>query len=222
MVRIARDQRADTLRSVEAAEKAALAAQDTVAAMREIDQRQAADFKASIAAAQKAAEAADLSAKAAIGVELPSLHVENVTATLQDSHSFNEWIKSFSIRISIRNYGRTPAFITEVIVNMMACKNGEVPNRPIYKEFTIVPRQLVVPPGQATEFTEYSYFNNCHFSEEDISNILSGDINIYVYGVIRFRDFLDADHAREYIFIYVENQGSFMPIFHREEYYYQT
>ncbi len=226
MVRIARQQRADTLRSIIAAENAARAAQATVETMREIDTRQAADFKASLEASQKAAEAADLSAIAAVRVELPALHIQSVRASTGGSAYFRDWSKNFLIEVNIKNYGRTPAFVTDIIVN----PSVELVIPPNYKRSKtksgddVLPDQFVIDAGGEHKFTEYHYLNAASpfLSDNDISAILDDERNFYIYGLIRFLDFLDVSHTRGFIFLYVEKNEEFIPAYWRKEFYYQT
>ena len=83
-----------------------------------------------VEAAKRSAEAADLSAKASIEVELPSLHVESVKTTFAWRDDIKAWLNLFIPEITIKNYGRTPAFVTEVSVAVHV--GITMPCEPIY------------------------------------------------------------------------------------------
>lgn len=168
-------------------------------------------------AAQLAAKAADLSAQAAIGVALPSLHIERLGPMLADE-AFDIWIRHLGIRIDIRNYGKTPAFVTDVILNVHLSKD-ELPTSPVYKPFYRFRKRFVVDGGACYSFDDDSHINP--FTKEDIEAIAAGAIVLQVYGVIRYRDFLDAAHECGFLFLYVADNKEFIPEHWESDYYYQ-
>lgn len=185
------------VRAAKAAEVAANSARDTVITMREIDQRQSDSFLLSLAISKQAADASDLSAKALIGVELANLHILSVVAmgNLDDP---NKWIAHFIPEIFIRNYGRTPAFITGIVTNNLVAPM--MAEHPTYVEYTDLPSRLVVPGGGEYRHTDPVLAVRGRLSEQDKTLYLSGKGDLFVYGVIRFRDFLGMYWEKGFIF----------------------
>jgi hypothetical protein len=216
----AESQRADTLRAIRAAERAAEAAIRTVQAMREIDVRQADDFKVALAATQKAANAADLSAKAAIGVELPFLWVESCTDAGILSREPPQ-IARISAELLIKNYGRTPAFIREIIVNVTV--GDSLDPIPSYLPINKYPSFIVIDGGGSMTFKEYPFRLATMLTAEDIDNFDVTQTSVYIYGVIKFQDFLRENHSVGFVFVLVKVNGKFIPIGDiYPEYHYQT
>ena len=87
------------------------------AGLRAAANQQAMDTKTSLDIAKQAADAATLQATAAIGAELPMLQVRSATINTFAPEEAREWRNGFTIDLDIKNYGRTPAFVSEVVVN---------------------------------------------------------------------------------------------------------
>jgi hypothetical protein len=86
-------------------------------------------LKASVAVAQKAADAADISARAAMGVAVPVL----VLQELQFEKYGNGYMGLFEypvFRIVVKNFGQSPAFLKSYAVVLSTDKVPEVPIYP--------------------------------------------------------------------------------------------
>jgi hypothetical protein len=183
------------------------------------------DLKRSVTAAEIAAKAADLSARAAIGVELPSLHVEEVLTSFELCDDVKDWVHHLVPHVKVKNYGRTPAFVTEVLINS-AIERG-LPKQAVYKSFSKYneTRKFVIHRDEETTLKTHSYYKENVFSDERIALLTEDDPLrrhwLYIFGVIRYRDFLDeAEHERGFLFMWISQNKAFAPIYDNE-YYYQ-
>jgi len=187
----AEQQRTDTLRAIKAAERAAKATKRSVKAMRDSEARQATDFKASIAAAE-------LSAQAAINVELPFLFIDRVSVNPRGGASFEEWTRRLTADVVISNYGRTPAFVTKVVVNLHV-GDASLTVIPTYRHRPTASENFVITNGTPHTVTEYRCFEKSNIANEmtlDLfETLLNGDAGLYIYGLIEFRDFMDKPHT---------------------------
>lgn len=196
----------------------------SVVSIRQFKYLRRADHTARIAAtaARQAAAAADLSAKAAIGVELPSLHIAAVTTSMDfpsGPEEIKTWVKQIIPVISIVNYGRTPAFVTEVTVNVDISK--ALPKVPVYKMTREFHDRFVISGGKPHTYTEYWYYNNNVITEDEITSFVTEDCWLHIYGVINFMDFLDARHKRGFSFFWGRTTKNFLTLY-EPEYNYQT
>lgn len=185
------------IKAANAAEVAAKAATETVNAMRDIDERQSAAFLLSLAISKQAADASDLSAKALIGVELANLHIVSV-APMGGQRDPKKWIAAFMPEIVIENYGRTPAFIISVTTNKKVSRI--LPSDPSYAEFTEFPTRFVIPGGARHTHTDPIAHVRGSLTSDDCARFLSGEDDLFVYGVVRFRDFLGAYRQKGFVF----------------------
>jgi hypothetical protein len=152
-------------------------------------------------AAQKSAEAADLSAKAGHGVELPYLRAMEFTTApyIEDKR---EWLKNFTPVITIKNFGRTPAFVSEVIFNVHI---GAIlpPEREI-KRMDKYPKPLVIEARESIDVTGYSFARENNLTAENIDDFVADEGDwIFVYGVVYFVDFLGNSHEQGFVFMWV-------------------
>jgi hypothetical protein len=143
------------------------------------------------------AKAAELSARAAIGSELPILNVESISLT-----AFGDGIpplpglppKRFQVFVTFKNVGRTAAFPTAFCVQGLACQN--LPNAPNYTAIMdLTPGKIIRQDG--------SYFiegGHITISDAKITAIQAGEIKLWVFGFVSFLDFLDM--SRDYRFCF--------------------
>lgn len=156
---------------------------------------QSSDMKDSIAVAQRAVKAAEMSAKAAVGVSLPFLNVERVTGTTEpDNLDVANWIRSLRPKIVIKNYGNTPAFVIETLIN--AKITNVLEGSPIYKAVRKVPEQYVIDKGCTKEYAEYLFDPSKAFTEDEITLAATFDTPgwLHVYGYIAFTDYMGEPH----------------------------
>jgi hypothetical protein len=174
----------------------ALAAQDMVKALRESEQRQAADFKASVAVAQKSAEAAELNARAAVGVEVPHLWILGVDA-IGRVKGKTAWLERFQVQVRIKNFGRTPAFVHTI--DMGHDIDSDLPDSPEYLT-SLGPEETIIIEGGEIHVHEEGFISKFPgFRAEEVARMGTTGHGIMLCGVIKFRDFLGADHSKGFI-----------------------
>jgi hypothetical protein len=152
--------------------------------------------------ARISANAANLSAQAAIGVELPRLLVSKVDFPYMSGSG------RYKISITITNYGRTPAYLTHETAEM---RDGLLPDVPDYANIVnLGPGALIEKDTTRTLFArdinQLSVFDQAQFAENRL---------VWVYGIINFRDFLDNPHAARFCFRLERQEGpglSLIPI----------
>ena len=79
---------------------------------------------------------------AAIGVELPQLHIMSVIGGRGIIDGFPTNQSNPRITGTVKNYGRTPAFVTNYIINVIIAQ--ELPKFPIYRLLTQEMREMVI------------------------------------------------------------------------------
>ena len=177
------------------------------AGLRELASEQSRDMKASINAAEKAADAATLSAKAAIGMELPVIRVErfpgliNVPERPSPDKPFRPGLytsnvpQQFSVLSSLefRNVGRTPAFPIKL---MMGWKVGsELPAEPDYFNSVNSSSAAIIKPDR--EFDAAARIV-VELSPDDRDMLLKGTAFIWLYASLHYRDFLNNPHEARF------------------------
>jgi hypothetical protein len=141
-------------------------------------------------AARKAAEAADLNAQAAIGVELPRLELHGIYINTLDSVLQQDALRAGMIRVEFFNHGRTTAHILE------DCLVHTVPD---FDFLAVKARYPFRSNRQATIGTVTSaqeiYPIDCKtriiLSDEDAESIIQGEKTLWIYGYVKYRDFLE-------------------------------
>ena len=73
-------------------------------------------LRSSVAVAQKAADAADISARAAMGIAIPILRLNEFRFLPSGNQTLIADLRMPSMRISVKNYGETPAFLKSFAV----------------------------------------------------------------------------------------------------------
>ncbi len=172
--------------------------------------------RASTEAAVKGANAAELSAKAAIGMELPNLHVMEITA----KGPTEKWLGSsdFLPVITIKNFGRTTAFITDILVNL---KIGTLPEKRKYKSLIGIPNPYVLEPKESFDYKELFLDMQFKLTQEDIKTILAEKEYLCLYGVIKFKDFMDNLHETGFAYFWSEGNKIFL-LDSSEQYNFKT
>jgi hypothetical protein len=167
--------------------------------------RQAADAEVSNAAALKAANAAELSAKAAIGVELPILHPILIELTIdvppelppetsdaERRYIWDTWRQVVGAKVSLKNYGRSPAFVSSCVINLRIRQT--LPREPVYEILDLSPKPRVIDGGQHQEFIERSAATLTPITDDEIAALQAGDAWVFVYGVAEFTDVWGTPH----------------------------
>lgn len=150
-------------------------------------------MQSSLEATQKAANAAELSAKAAIGVELPKLMPVGLDFAAREV-TLKEKIRLSLINVSVKNYGRTPAFITSHCVEIVWGQG--LPAEPDYRQTAKVSPDTVVESGGLYELK--GLFPRATVPEEAAEAVRDGTLSLWVYGFVRYRDFLGEPHESRF------------------------
>jgi hypothetical protein len=167
-----------------------------VGALAAIARAQSADMKQSIAAAQaaadaakQAAEVAGLQARALVGVELPRLELGSAQLVYADQ-SVRQALKTPSVEISFTNYGRTSAFVVERCIELRM--SPTLPPEPIYRALETAAVAEAVASGQSVGAGAHRRLGD--LGESQVQMLLNGGATLWVYGYLRFRDFLGMEH----------------------------
>jgi hypothetical protein len=165
------------------------AAKDQIAAAENAAKIQSANMNASIAVAKEAADAAKLSAQAAINVELPRLFATKIDFELATLNLVDPESSLQKISVTITNYGRTPAFLYCESAEILP---GPLPAVPIYPNAVDLEPGILIEKGQLRTLIARCRDNHAHF---DARPFVTGQKMLWVYGIIRFQDFLNERHA---------------------------
>lgn len=170
-------------------------------------------FAKQIAEATKTADAALLNAQAAIKSErawvLEQIKFPDKLPVQQASGS----VIFCEVAYRVKNYGRTPARITNVRLRFHAVRElQELEEEPTFNT-NLKFRELgeygvVVPPGE--EFGLAARFEGPWYDEETIRQVYLGNERICAYGRIEYQNILDndnKDHFTQFCYLYYVPQG---------------
>jgi hypothetical protein len=137
-----------------------------------------------------AANAAQLAANAAVGVEIPRIFIFDLE--FQASPIVNDFgnLQFPKVAISIKNYGRTPAFLDDQCVEMRIATSlrddPEYINVINFDPGTVIERDSTydLPVARLRDALPI----------ETINLIIEGKTLIWVYCYVRYRDFLNMPH----------------------------
>lgn len=143
-------------------------------------------LKDSVDAAQKSADAAKTSADIAAGVSLPKLVVHELksdTIGMPDPNVFFQFPK---VKITIKNYGQTPAFLKWWAL-CFTCE--DLPDAPIYSgpATGMVLDKIVVQPNETYTFPP-TPLRRQEFSIEDAMAVVTRQKIFRVYGYVCYGD----------------------------------
>jgi hypothetical protein len=157
---------------------------------------QSRDLKEMIAAAREAADAAKRSADAAalqaramVGAELPRFELGHVHLAYSDQ-SVRQALRAPSIDVRFTNYGRTTALVLEKCVEVRL--GHALPPDPTYDFVEALTVVEAVESGNSVGIEAHRRLGD--LSESQVHGLLSGLNKIWVYGFVRFRDFLGMEH----------------------------
>jgi hypothetical protein len=171
------------------------------AGLRAAADQQAIDMRESIAASRKAADAAMLSARAAIGIELPVFRIKPDklgSGSVLDAN--DNLIASYEVgSVVIANNGRTQAFPIEMQYGMTY--GGALPEKPIYTGAdTFLPNYVIEPPPPkpAIPTTPRMHLTDCSVVVPDDAGdkIKSGEICLWFYCNLVYDDFMDTRRSK--------------------------
>lgn len=144
-------------------------------------------LKDSVCAAKQAADAAKISADIAAGVSMPKLAVCEFGVGSIGAASVEAFFQYPKIKISIGNYGQTPAFLKWWSI-CFTCE--ELPDTPIYKGpgCGIILEKVIVKSGEIYTLPELFFPHRQEFSLEDVKAIVDREKWFHAYGYICYGD----------------------------------
>jgi hypothetical protein len=167
------------------------------------------DSSASALAATAAAKAAELNARAAIGIELPiitadvfGLLITNKLTDPEDSPAgvvnigYPERFSSIG-PVIFKNIGRTPAILATLELGWMVA--NELPRTPNYQTTFVLERFSIIGPSE--EF-ESPYHASVELTDEDQASIKSGLAWLWFFGSLHYTDFLGDHREARFCFRY--------------------
>lgn len=183
--------------------------------------RQMRDMKESLAITRKAADAADLSARAAIGLELPIIGVDapdmnGMFEPLRENESYAcVNIDGLPMRYSViswmhlHNAGRTPAFPNEFAIGWTISQ--ERPSNPVFARVYPCDSGDIIEPGKVFDM-ELNF--QIELSESNIAILKKGDVFLWLFVQLTYRDFLNLPREGGYFWRW-NNPGGGMFFFER-------
>jgi hypothetical protein len=141
--------------------------------------------------ARKAADTAMLQAKASIGVELPKLMLFHLDFKLSDATRFLDKMQYPIIEISVKNFGRTPAFITFQATEI--AWRGLAPKPDYGRTGHNPPPETIVEQRDTYGLGDLRAADLC--TEVEVREILANRRFLWVFGCVAYRDFLGDRHA---------------------------
>lgn len=167
-------------------------------------------------AAIKAAEAADLSAKAAIGIELPIIRCTqnpfliNVTEPPSEEHPFrggmgtnNPGRYTVISSLSFGNHGRTPAFPMMLDVGWKVVTD-QLPPEPVYNQTVQSSATAIINPNDSFEAAARACIE---LSEDERKRMREKAATLWLYISLHYRDFLNMPHEARFYWRYSHSHG---------------
>jgi hypothetical protein len=146
-------------------------------------------MKASIAAAQTAADAAMLSARAAIGIELPIFRISPDSVISGELHDADKITVSYTVsKVILDNLGRTKAFPIEIKYGMTCREN--LPSEPHYSGVdNFIPSYIIEPDPSVTPQKRLS---DCSviIQPGDGERVSDGTLGLWFYCSLLYDDFM--------------------------------
>lgn len=143
----------------------------------------------SVAAAQKSADAAKISADIAATLSVPVLVVHELETGNVGAANSEAFFQSPKIKITIKNYGQTPAFLKWWSL-CFSCE--DLPDIPIYDGpgIGMILDKVVVQPGEVYTLPELFYPHRQEFTVESAAAIVNREKPFHVYGYVCYGDLL--------------------------------
>ena len=150
-------------------------------------EKQRADMLSATKASEDAARAAEKSANAAVGVEIPRLAIQSIEFLNSGATGIEEKLRYPRIVVVLKNYGRPPAFIEQ---ESFCFKIGVT--LPDHLEYDYAVDQ---PAGKAIEAGDIYRLersgNLPRINDNIIGEIIKEINSLWIYGYIFYFDFLD-------------------------------
>jgi hypothetical protein len=145
-------------------------------------------LRKSIAVAEISADAAKTSADIAASLSIPTLKVHEFGVGNIGSANAETFFQYPKIRITVKNYGQSPAFLSWWSI-CFTCE--DLPDVPIYGGHPgsgIHLEKVVVQPGEIFTLPETAFFHRQQFSPEDVRAIVNREKPFNAYGYICYGD----------------------------------
>lgn len=145
-------------------------------------------------------------AQATVGLELPKLRVMDAfigeATRIPDNRA--ERIEKPYVAVVVANFGKTPAFITDWVINVRI--GASLPDPPQFQGAVRRERDLEMPvlaTGKRV-FLEEKEFSEYAPTKEQIAGLLNGttDHFLFIYGLIVFEDYEGHDYERGFALIW--------------------
>jgi hypothetical protein len=163
---------------------------NSTAHLAKIAAEQSRDMKYSIAAAETSARAAELSARATVGVELPIVFLQRIDVM---GKGYSPGVipslppAPSEIWVWFKNYGRTPAILLHLFIDWDVI--SRLSDEPDYQR--LYPLDGVIEPGDTFEFRTAS---DVIFDQAQIEAANRGTERFWVYGYLAYVDFVRNQH----------------------------
>ncbi|HEY5176292.1 MAG TPA: hypothetical protein VII95_12085 [Terriglobales bacterium] len=164
--------------------KAAQAAQKSAGTM----EGQTGILEKALSHAEKSANAAEISAQTAMGTAIPRLMLFSFDFAPMGAASFSARIQYPKVKIMVKNYGQTPAFLKSYGVEF-TCE--PLPEEPLYRHTKPIPPEQVVEPGNTLgiPFGDIYIAPQEFLSDSDIKAVMNSGKGLVVYGFVRYGNF---------------------------------
>lgn len=179
------------------------------------------DTHASADAARLAAQAAELNARAAIGIELPVLRVrppDDIVQTdrpIDGNHPYGGTVNDGPLTqfsaiglLTVENHGRTPAFPNSLSVGWQVAH--ELPEAPDYRVTTTLNHSVVI---KSTDQITLDLHYGIELTEQDIASCIAGTSWLWFYGELTYRDFLHEEHKHRFCWRHADRNPPDGPAF---------
>lgn len=156
---------------------------------------------------RRMAAAAELSARAAIGIELPIIRAFSPDLNAVDAPvppigpvastplTLSPSAFCYVPEIKFQNFGRTNAFVDSLRIGWEVCRN--MYREPLYR-FTIVPRGLpICLPGEPAEGME-TPSHTIVLTKDQVDAIDAREVFLWFFVEYRYADFLGSDHVARF------------------------
>jgi hypothetical protein len=138
--------------------------------------------------------------------ERPFLRPTEITSFLQAGDNF-EANKTALMSYRLENYGRTPAILTEVRVEVVI--RTEVPNPMKTMGLPIYHQEVVKPDKSSREFYGTSVVD---IGDSDMRTVFKKTAGLYFTGFVRYRDVYDRKRITVFCWQYDYAMNSFFPV----------
>lgn len=147
-------------------------------------EKQTGILERSVVVAEASADAAYTSAQVAMGTAIPTLVVDEFGLADMGAASLEAKLQSPKIRIVVKNYGQTPAFLKAWSL-ILTCE--ALPTTPVYGSPHALEKSVVLPDESLVLPVE-TVFPRHFFSAKDVEAIVQQEKILRVYGRVQYGD----------------------------------